>query len=169
MWEWGSCLICTDPSSHTMPDPYRLGRGPHAVVWDLLPQVIIWGACTWKLMVQTHSCQPGLRVWLSQKGIQGKQSASKYKLRVGEFFSSSLWIFKRQKWGKGEKWFFLMGQTLDPSRCLKISIKLPCAFSCSPAGLGTLSKGNCTETEAHTHWHETSSHLLKVFGLLWES
>lgn len=86
MWEWGSYLICTDPSSHTMPDLYHLGRGPQAVVGNLLPQVIIWGTCTWKLMVQTYSCQPGLSVWLSQKGIQGKQSASKYKLRVEEFF-----------------------------------------------------------------------------------
>lgn len=169
MWELGSCLICADPSSHTMPDLYRLGRGPHVAVWNTVPQVIIWGKFTWKSMVQAHSCQPGLRLWLSQKGIQRGKSASKYKLRVGFFFSSSLCISKRQKWGKGEKWFFLGGQTLDPSRCLKILIKLLCAFSCYHAGLGTLSKGNCRETKAYAHWHEISSHLLKVFGLLWES
>lgn len=108
MWEWGSCLICTDPSSHTMPDLYRLGRGPHAVVWNLVPQVIIWGTRTWKLMVQTHSCQPGLRVWLSQKGIQGKQSASKYKLRVGDFFLLPYGFLRGRSEGKvksGSSWW----------------------------------------------------------------
>ena len=169
MWEWGSCLICTDPSSHTMPDLYRLGCGPHIAVWNVVPQVIIWGTFTWKSMVQTYSCQPGLRVWLSQKGIQREKSASKYKLKVGGFFLLPYGFLRDRSEGKGEKWFFSVGQTLDPSRCLQILIKLLCAFSCYHAGLGTLSKGNCTETKAYAHWHERSSHLLKVFGLRWVS
>lgn len=74
----------------------------------LVPQVIIWGTRTWKLMVQTHSCQPGLRVWLSQKGIQGKQSASKYKLRVGDFFLLPYGFLRGRSEGKvksGSSWW----------------------------------------------------------------
>lgn len=72
MWERGSRLICTDPPSHTMPDLHRLGCGPHAAVWDAVPQVIILGTFTWKSMVQTHSCLPGSEFGWARKGFKEK-------------------------------------------------------------------------------------------------
>lgn len=53
------CLICTDPSSHVMPDLYHSGCLPCVVVWNLLPQVIIWRTFTWKSMVQLTAVSLG--------------------------------------------------------------------------------------------------------------